>query len=362
MMTRKTSTLFLCLLILVTVTPCSAEQPRVVNAKLETRSAANGLEHEFHALVQNQKHPAWIGYAAPVVPGNHEMCCCDSSRMGAMRGACALEGDRSSTVNSSDSKQVDLEGPDHFWILFRVAENKIEKIRTYSADCELNAGGLPVFWLTDVKPADSVTLLSSFVRADDDEDRDDEKLTESSIAAIALTADPSADSALDRFVAANQPESLRKKVTFWLGAARGKHGFETLRHLVREDPDDRFREHAIFGVSVSKEPEAVATLIDLAKNDKAARVRSQALFWLAQKAGKQAVQTITGAIENDPETEVKKRAVFALSQIPRGEGVPLLIQVARTNRNREVRKQAMFWLGQSNDPRAAAFFEEVLLR
>ena len=65
-------------------------------------------------------------------------------------------------------------------------------------------------------------------------------------------------------------------------------------------------------------------------------------------------------IEDDPETEVKKRAVFALSQLPHDEGVPLLIDTARKNRNPAVRKQAMFWLGQSNDPRALAFFEDVL--
>jgi HEAT repeat protein len=84
------------------------------------------------------------------------------------------------------------------------------------------------------------------------------------------------------------------------------------------------------------------------------------LFWLAQRAGKKAEATITEAIENDPETDVKKRAVFALSQLPKDEGVPLLIQVAKTNTNGVVRKQAMFWLGQSHDPRALAFFEEVL--
>jgi len=59
-------------------------------------------------------------------------------------------------------------------------------------------------------------------------------------------------------------------------------------------------------------------------------------------------------------SSVKKKAVFALSQLPRDEGVPLLIQVARSNRNPVVRKQAIFWLGQSNDPRALNFFEEVL--
>jgi hypothetical protein len=48
--------------------------------------------------------------------------------------------------------------------------------------------------------------------------------------------------------------------------------------------------------------------------------------------------------------------------MPKDEGVPKLIEVAKTNRNPEVRKQAMFWLGQSNDPRALDFFEQVLSR
>ena len=73
-------------------------------------------------------------------------------------------------------------------------------------------------------------------------------------------------------------------------------------------------------------------------------------------------KAITERIEQDPDTDVKKKAVFALSQLPREEGVPLLINVARTNANPAVRKQAMFWLGQSKDPRALAFFEEVLTR
>jgi HEAT repeat protein len=91
-------------------------------------------------------------------------------------------------------------------------------------------------------------------------------------------------------------------------------------------------------------------------------VRGQALFWLAQKAGRRAAAAIRDAINDDPETEVKRRAVFALSQLPKEEGIPQLIQVARTNRNPAVRKQAVFWLGQSNDPRALAFFEELLLK
>src|SRR5204862_183947 len=107
-------------------------------------------------------------------------------------------------------------------------------------------------------------------------------------------------------------------------------------------------------------PEAVNAMIDAARNDKSAHVRGQALFWLSQKAGDKAARAISDAIENDPETDVKKKAVFALSQLPKDQGVPKPIHAARDNRNREVRKDAMFWLGQSNDPRALTFFEEVL--
>jgi HEAT repeat protein len=71
---------------------------------------------------------------------------------------------------------------------------------------------------------------------------------------------------------------------------------------------------------------------------------------------------IKASAENDPETSVKKQAVFALSQLPKSEGVPLLIELAKSNRNAVVRKQAIFWLGQSRDPRALDFLEEILTK
>jgi len=342
-------------------TVCAAQQPHVVNAKVESRSDASGLDREFRTLVQSQVQPAWIGYAVPVIPGDHTMCCCDG-RYEMLRGGCALEGEHSMTMRSDDSKRANLEAPESMFVLFRAAERRVTKIRTYSEDCELDAGGLTLYWLTGVKPAESVALLATFVRPADEDESGGQRLTSGALTAIALTNDGAADRALDQFAASGQPEHLREQAAFWLGSARGRHGYETLARMIREDPDERFRKHATFALSVSRESDAIAALISTAKNDRAAEVRGQALFWLAQKAGQKAATAITDAIENDPETEVKKRAVFALSQLPRDEGVPLLIHVARTNRNHEVRKQAMFWLGQSNDPRALAFIEEVLLR
>ena len=89
-------------------------------------------------------------------------------------------------------------------------------------------------------------------------------------------------------------------------------------------------------------------------------VRSQAVFWAAQVAGEKAAEEIGAIASNDPDREVRTSAVFALSR--RDDGYEQLVRIARTSRDRDVKQSAFFWLGQSKDPRAAAFFAEVLGR
>jgi hypothetical protein len=145
----------------------------------------------------------------------------------------------------------------------------------------------------------------------------------------------------------------------WLNGVSGSASLSFLKTLATSG-SSHVQNGALFAMSRHDGREAVDLLIALAKSDASSRNRSQALFWLAQRADKRAAATITDAIENDPDTKVKRQAVFALSQLSKDEGVPKLIQIARTQKNPQVRKQAFFWLGQSHDPRAIAFFEEVL--
>jgi len=272
---------------------------RLVNARVETRSAAGGLEPAFRAAVAAARAPAWIGYAVPT-EGRHQMCCWDSTDEVVLGcPGCRLEGRGSFSVRGDrdrSDRTLSLEGDETILVLFRAEQGRLDRIRTYSSGCALDAGGLSVVWLTDVKPAESVRLLRSLVASGGSEERGGRRVEEPAVAALAARADPC----------------------------------------------------------------ALAALVGLARQDASGHVRGQALFWLAQRAGSKVAGVITRDIEDDPETEVKKRAVFALSQLPHDEGVPLLIDTARKNRNPAVRKQAMFWLGQSNDPRALAFFEEVL--
>ena len=75
-------------------------------------------------------------------------------------------------------------------VLFRVAAGKVEKIRVFSAECELDAGGRPVTWLEGVRPSDSVALLESFAALPTERG---DNVVDGAVTAIALTGDPSAD-------------------------------------------------------------------------------------------------------------------------------------------------------------------------
>ncbi len=349
--------------------PCSVStfaQGRISNAKTETRSAAQGIEREVRAIA-SRAGVSWIGYRVPMVAGPRQMCCFDtiSDAGNACCGMCRLESGSGISMSTGDStlrgSRITLEPATEFRVLARVEAGAVNRIRTFTPDCDVDAGGMTLAWLNDVTPDDSVAWLSSLVTAPDTTDQR-ERVAKTAMHAIALHNVPSADRALESFVAPSRPEWLRSDTSFWLGNSRGEAGARLLARMIAQDPSDKVREKVTFGLSQSKVPAALTTLIATARDDRSTRVRGQALFWLAQRAGKEALATITGAIDNDPDTEVKKKAVFALSQLPKEEGVPRLIEVARSNRNPEVRKQAIFWLGQSHDPRAVKFFEDVLLK
>jgi len=352
----------------------AAQQPRLSNGRV-TAQPVTALPQAFQAAVAAAADTRWIGYSVPVVDGERTMCCFDSGTTfinGTIRTdgrtccMCTIEPSGDGTTMMSRTQPapqpggaIKLEGPDTMVVLFRVVNRQVERIRVFSEDCQLDAGGREVVWLTGVRPAESVALLETFATAPPGADRRD-RVQDGAITAIALHRDAAADASLERLLAPSQSQYVRSKVPFWLGNARGRRGFELLRRVVRDDPSVDVKKKAVFGLSQSQQAEAVDELIDNARNNTETGVRGEAIFWLAQKAGSKAAAAITERIEQDPDTEVKKRAVFALSQLPRDEGVPLLIRVARTHSNPAVKKQAMFWLGQSRDPRALEFFTEIL--
>jgi len=344
-----------CLLAVPAVT--ATMTPSIQNATIESRSAATGLEPVIREIIGSQNKPAWIGYAVPLRPG-HRICC--SGRGSGCR--CPLEREESISQQSDGSESLDLTVKRHLLVLFRVAKGEVQRIRSYSEECELDAGGLPFVWLTDVAPDQSVAWLASFVIGQSGQSRWGEDLADRVVSAIAYHDDPAAFDMLVRFVEPARPEKLREQAVFWIGETGGRKGVDLIDRILRDDPSRDVREQAVFALTLPDTPEALEALIHAARTNADPEIRGKALFWLGDKAGEKAAATIADMAVDDPDTDVKEQAVFALSQLPPDEGVPRLIQVARTNRNPKVREQAIFWLGESQDSRALDFFEEVLSR
>ena len=263
-----------CLLLTAALGTTIVGQGRITNGQLDTKAATQSLEREI-ATATAKGGARWVGYRIKVAGGRRSMDCLER-------------------------KQIALEGATEVSILARFEGTAIMRLRTATPECEIDAGGLPVLWLENVKPDDSATWLASLVNAANADTRD-------------------------------RSSRVTKPATVALGMTEG----------------------------------AVASraLAGIARNHPVSSVRNDALFWLSQRAGDQlAAGAIAEAIEKDPDTGVRKQAVFALSQLPKDESVPKLIDVAKSNKNAAVRQQAMFWLGQSGDPRAIKFFEDVLLK
>lgn len=130
------------------------------------------------------------------------------------------------------------------------------------------------------------------------------------------------------------------------------------------DPAQPGGRDAIFPATLADSVVLWPELLRLARDERMPHeTRKQAVFWLSQAAADSATAGLADLAESQTtDRDIRTQAVFALSQRPKDEGVPVLIRVAQSNRDPEVRRSALFWLGQSEDPRALALFEELLVR
>src|SRR5205823_8532439 len=146
-------------------------------------------------LVAAKTEPAWIGYSVPTMSDANRRLCCNGDTWisdgviisNGRLATCGLEpGDRAVRTSQgqpiANQGPIRLEGPDTMVVLYRVEEKTVQKVRIFSPDCELDAGGRAIHWLDGVNPADSVKLLSSMVSGND-------RLRSGAIAALAMHRD-----------------------------------------------------------------------------------------------------------------------------------------------------------------------------
>jgi hypothetical protein len=117
--------------------PLAAQPKLPINGAVDTRPVSVTLDQDFSKLLAAAAQPQWIGFNV-AASRNAGWGCVSSPGV------------------------VHLEPPPQIVVLLRAEANAVGQIRTLPADCEIDAGGVPVHWLTSVKPAEAAALLATF--------------------------------------------------------------------------------------------------------------------------------------------------------------------------------------------------------
>jgi hypothetical protein len=296
---RRTLTFTLVMAVALMV-GAAAQAPRMQNARVTPQPAAN-LQQTFRSLVAAQTEPAWIGYAVPVIDGERTMCCFDSgstwisgnvvmSDGSACCGMCSLEqgGGTSMTTRTAPpaSGPIKLEGSGLMTVLFRIENRAVERVRVFSEDCALDAGGRQLTWLENVSPADSVALLASLATAETERKS---RVASGAMSAIGLHKDASADATLISLAKTHPVSSVRSDAIFWLGQKAGMKAAGAITERIDNDPETDVKKRAVFALSQMPRNEGVPLLINVARTHSNPAVRKQAMFWLGQSKDPRAI-------------------------------------------------------------------------
>ena len=270
------------------------QQPRVINGQLDPQAAGARLDAAFQRLLAAQSDPGWIGYSVPIASGvDHRLCCSGNTWISdgtvitnGRLNTCGLEpGDRAVRTSQGqplpNQGPIHLEGPDTMLVLFRVEAKRVGRIRLFSPDCELDAGGRTIHWLDTVDAPSSIALLRTFVDAD--------RLRGSALAAMAMHKDDLSVPVLIDIARHDAQTKVRGDALFWLAQKAGEKAIGEITAAIDNDPETEVKKRAVFALSQLPKDEGVPLLIKVARTNQNPAVRKQAMFWLGQSRDQRAL-------------------------------------------------------------------------
>jgi hypothetical protein len=268
-------------------------QGRMTNARIESRTVSTTLEREVQAIAASGQ-ATWIGYRTPMAAGERRMCCSDSiAPPERCCGVCRLESGGGLTMSRGDNvgpagAPILLEPPADILILIRLENGIVTRLRTFTPDCDLDGGGMPIVWLENVRAADSEAWLTTLARTAGTRDRES-RVVRPAISALAVHPGQSAVRSLVALAREDQRAGVRGQALFWLSQRAGDEAVAAIRGAVDADPETDVKRRAVFALGQLPHDEGVPLLIEIARTHRNLEVRRQAMFWLGQSKDARAI-------------------------------------------------------------------------
>ena len=241
-------------------------QAPIINAVVEHRAVSNGLTREVQAIAQ-QGRTVWVGYRVPMV------------RSASFRV----------NMNATDTccGRCRLEPATELIVLAKVDRTGVFELRPEAVDCDIDASGMPLVWLDNVRPEDSVAWLTTIAK---DTTPRAGRLTDRALTALAMHAAAAVSPVLVDFARNGATAQIKGRALFWLAQRAVEEAVPTIDNAIDSDPDTEVKKQAVFALSRLPKDEGVPRLIELARTHRNPEVRRQAFFWLGQSKDPRAVE------------------------------------------------------------------------
>jgi TolA-binding protein len=214
-----------------------------------------------------------------------------------------------------------------------------------------------VFWLSQVPGDETVAALDSILR----DPKTPPEIQEKAIFALSQHRSARAAEILRDFAARRDANSdLREKAIFWIGQSRSAANAQFLKDLYAKIENDDLKDKIIFSLSQMGGADNYRWLMDIALNPKEdIEIRKKALFWAGQGHNVD-VADLVKLYDSMSDREMKDQLIFVYSQRREAAALDKLFQIGKNDPDRELRKKAIFWIGQSRDPRAVQYLQDLI--
>jgi hypothetical protein len=281
--TRNTALLLGALLVVGAAVDAGAQPASLHNANVETRAASGALAPVVDAIAARAATAEWVAYAVSATESRGRSCCGGGD---GCCGGCRLEPGRGEMTDvSGPSARARLEPSATLHLFIRVEQGRVDRLRMFSDDCAIDAGGATVHWLTGVDGAASVRWLGDVAAG-----AGERRVANGALAALVMHADGTAVDRLIAIARTGATTHARGQALFWLGQRATAAAIGAIAQAIDEDPETGVKRRAVFALSQLPADEGVPRLIDVARTHSNAAVRRQAMFWLSQSKDPRALR------------------------------------------------------------------------
>jgi len=295
-----------------------------------------------------------------MVAGDRDLCSTWISDGQAIRTATLEERTTNRPAVPPVGGPIALEAGTRLVVLARVVNGKLERLRSISGDCPIDAGGRHVTWLTGVTPASSLEYLRTLAVVTLQDPAAVRRLSDAAVTAIALHEDPGAGLILVQLASREGDSHTRELALQSLARFRGAFGFDYLARTLKTATEPASRRQLVSALARTREPGTAEALRPLARSDADERVRSEALYAYATLAPSPAEPT--AMVASDKSKDVRSRGISGLLQRSSHDAITPLVSLARTTTDIELKKDIVRGLSRVDDAQAVTFLEELVKR